>query len=153
MYYFFSWTARVVPRLPRWLLRFLPDLLGPLAWLLAAPARKQATRNALHVLGCEIKRTRAGRRRLRRVVRGMFYHSMINYLEIFTLPYLKRQEILQRAYGDHLEYLEEALALGKGVILFSAHLGPFEYMVQWFAANGHQVSIPVENLKDERMLR
>lgn len=153
MYYFFLWASRVVPRLPRWLMRLLPDVLGPLIWLLAVSTRKQATCNALHVLGPEVRSTRAGRRKLRRVVRGMFHHSMTNYLEIFTLPYLKRQEIIQRAYGDHLEYLEEALALGKGVILFSAHLGPFEYMVQWFAANGHQVSIPVENLKDERMLR
>jgi lauroyl/myristoyl acyltransferase len=153
MYYFFRWAARVVPRMPRWLLRLLPDVIGLLAWLLAVSARRQATVNALHVLGPDVRQTVAGRRKLRRVVRDMFRYSMSNYLEAFISPYLTRQEILHRVYTEHNEYLEEALALGKGVILFSAHFGPFEYMTQWFAASGHPVVIPVENLKDERMLR
>lgn len=153
MYYFFRWATRIVPRLPRWLLRALPALIGSLAWLVAVPARKQATINALHVLGPEGQRTRAGRRRLRHVVRGMFRNSVSNYLEAFLLPGLKPQEVLHRLSITHEECLEEALALGKGAILFSAHFGPFEYLAQWFAVNGYQVVIPVEKLKDERMLR
>lgn len=152
IYYCFLWASRVVPRLPRWLLRILPDIIGPLAWLFGVRARRQATINALHVLGPETRRTAAGRRRLRRVVRGMFRNSMSNYLEAFLLPTLSSQEVLHRVYGEHLEYLDEALALGKGVILCSVHFGPFEYMVQWFAAHGYQVVIPVENLKDQRLL-
>ena len=153
MYYFFLWATKIVPRLPRWLLRVLPAIIGPLAWLLIAPVRKRATSNALHVLGNEVRHTAAGRRKLRRVVRGMFRNSVSNYLEAFLVPTLKREEILQRVDAEQLEHLEEALALGKGVILFSAHFGPFEYVVQWFSANGYQVLVPVENLKDERLLR
>jgi len=153
MYFFFLWASRIVPLLPRCFLRLLPDILGPLAWLFAGRARRQATINARHVLGPEIQDTAAGRRRLRRVVRGMFRNSMSNYLEAFLTPALSCQEILHRVYAAHEEYLEEALALGKGVILFSAHFGPFEYMSQWLAAKGYQVIIPVESLKDERMLR
>lgn len=153
MYFFFLWASRIVPRLPRWFVDVLPDILGPLAWLFAVGARRQATSNARHVLGPEIQRTAAGRRRLRQVVRGMFRNSVRNYLEAFLIPTLSRQEVLHRVYGEHEEYLEEALAMGKGVILFSAHFGPFEYMVQWLAARGHEVVIPVEKLKDERMLR
>jgi lauroyl/myristoyl acyltransferase len=153
MYFLFLWASRIVPRLPRWLLRILPDLLGPLVWLFAVRARRQATINARHVLGPEIQQTAAGWRKLRRVVRGMFRNSISNYLEAFLTPTLSRQEILHRVYGEHEEYLEEALALGKGVILFSAHFGPFEYLAHWFAAKGYQVVIPVERLKDERILR
>lgn len=153
MYYFFLWATKIVPRLPRWFLRALPALIGPLAWLLIAPVRKRATSNALHVLGSEVRRTAAGRRKLRRVVRGMFRNSVSNYLEAFLLPTLKPQEVLRRVDAKHLENLEEALALGKGVILFSAHFGPFEYVAQWFAATGYQVLVPVETLKDERLLR
>lgn len=153
MYLFFLWASRIVPRLPRWFLRMLPDLLGPLAWLFAGRARRQATINARHVLGPEIQRTAAGRRRLRRVVRGMFRSSASNYLEAFLTPGLSHQEIFHRVYAEHEEYLEEALALGKGVILFSAHFGPFEYMAHWLAAKDYQVVIPVERLKDERLLR
>jgi lauroyl/myristoyl acyltransferase len=153
MYHFFRLAARVVPLLPEWFLLLLADLVGPLAWLFAVPARRQATINALYILGQDVQKTAAGRRKLRRVVRGMFRSSVGNYLEAFALPRWSQQKILQRADAEHREYLEEALALGKGVIIFSAHFGPFEYMAQWLAASGYQVSIPVEKLKDERMLR
>ena len=153
MYYLFAWASRIVPRLPRWLVRLLPDLIGPLAWLLAVPARKQATINALHVLGSEVQRTASGRRRLQRVVHGMFRYSVSNYLDVFLLPTLSHQEVLHRIYAAYPEYLEEALALGRGVILVTAHFGPFDYLVRWLSAHDYQVVIPVENLKDGRLLR
>lgn len=153
MYYLFLWAAWIVPRLPRWLLSRLPDVIGPLVWLVAVPARRQARRNALHILGVEVLQTASGRRRLRRVVRGMFHSSINNYLEAFLLPTFGSQRILYSLHVVHEELLEEALALGKGVILFSAHFGPFEYLAQWFRVKGYQVVIPVEKLKDERMLR
>jgi lauroyl/myristoyl acyltransferase len=153
MYYFLRCAAWLVPRSPRWLLRLLPVIIGPLAWLLAVSARRQATRNMSQVLGPEIRSTAAGRRRLRRVVRGQFRSSVGNYLDALLLPALDHQEFLQHISIEGGEYLEEALALGKGALLFSAHFGPFEYMNQWFEASGYQVTIPVEKLKDERMLR
>src|SRR5579883_2592530 len=153
MYHLFRWAAKIVPHFPLWLLRVLSDVIGPLAWLVATSARKQATVNALHVLGPEIQRTAAGRRKLRRVVRGMFCSNASNYLDAFKLPSMDVQEILQGFSIMHEEYLTEALALGKGAVLFSAHFGPFEYLARWFAAHGYQVVIPVENLKDERLLR
>lgn len=153
MYTFFRWASWIVPRLPRWFLRLLPLVIGPLAWLLGASVRKRATRNASHVLGPEIRSTAAGRRKLRRVVRAMLRNSVSNYLDALLLPTLDHHEFLQHVTIEGREYLEEALALGKGALLFSAHLGPFEYMNQWFAANEYQVTIPVEKLKDERMLR
>ena len=152
MYHFFRWAARLVPLLPRWLLRLLSGVIGPLAWLFGVPARRRATINARHVLGPEIERTAAGRRKLRRVVRGMFRNSISNYLDGFKLPAMDTQEILRYFSIAHEEYLTEALALGKGAVLFSAHFGPFEYLAYWFSAHGYQVVIPVENLKDERML-
>lgn len=153
MYYLFYWATRIVPRLPRWLLRRLPDVIGTLAWLLGTSARRQAVRNAAHVVGVEGRSTAAGRRQLRRVVRAMFRSSARNYLEAMRLPAVASTEIQQRVTIVGREYLEEALALGRGVILFSAHLGPFEYVNRWFAVNGYRVVIPVEKLKDERMLR
>src|SRR5579883_1977906 len=130
MYHLFRWAAKIVPHFPLWLLRVLSDVIGPLAWLVAAPARKRATINALHVLGPEVQRTAAGRRKLRRVVRGMFCSSVSNYLDAFKLPSMETRNILRGLSVVHEEYLTEALALGKGVILFSAHFGPFEYLAR-----------------------
>lgn len=153
MYAFFRWAAWIVPRLPRWFVRLLPSVIGPVAWLVGASVRRQATCNALHILGAEIRTTAAGRRKLRRVVRAMFRSSVNNYLDALLLPALEQHASLPGVTIEGREYLEEALALGKGALLFSAHLGPFESMNRWFTANGYQAVIPVEKLKDERILR
>lgn len=153
MYHLFRLATKIVPRLPRWLLRILPVLFAPLAYMAAGRARRQVTINVLHVLGNNIQKTATGRRKVRRVVRGVFYHSICNYLETFILPTQTHKDILRRVFIDGVSYLEEALALGKGAIVFTAHYGPFNYHAQWFAAKGYHVTIPVEKLADERMLR
>lgn len=152
MYNLFRLASVVLPRLPRWLLFALSSVIGIIAWLVASKARKQATANMIHVLGPEVLATRAGRRRLRRTVRGIFQNSVRNYLEVFSLPYVQPEWIERTIHIDGVEHLEAALALGKGVILFSAHLGPFDYLAQWLSVRGYQTTIPVEHLKDERML-
>jgi lauroyl/myristoyl acyltransferase len=153
MYHFFRLAAKIVPRLPRWFLRILPVLIGPLAWLVARGARRQSTINVRHILGLEAPPTLAERRKVQRIVRGVFRHSIINYLNAFSMPFLTQEEVVQSLSTVHEEYITEALALGKGAILFSAHFGPFEYLASWFTARGYEVVIPVEKLKDERMLR
>ncbi len=152
MYTLFRFASIVIPRLPRWFVLSLANLIGLVAWLLASKARKQATANMIHVLGPQVLATRAERRRLRRCVRGIFQNSARNYLEMFFLPYIQPESFLRSIDAEGVEHLEAALALGKGVILFSAHLGPFEFMVQWLSLKGYQVTIPVEQLKDQRML-
>lgn len=154
MYYFFRWGERIVPRLPPWLRRLLPTLLSPLAWLLATGPRKQAMCNASHILGVEMLHTATGRRRLRRVVRGMFRNTISNYLDTFLVPSIHwSSNNLHQPPLFHEEHLKEALSLGKGVIAFSAHFGPFTYLASWLVSLGYQVTIPVENLQDERVMR
>src|SRR5258707_3700707 len=154
MYNMFRFGSVIIPRLPRWFILALSIIIGAVAWLVAGKARKQATINMIHILGPEIQSTWAGRRKLRRTVRGMFQNSVRNYLEVFYLPYETPETILRRI--PHIagtRHLDEALERGKGVILFSAHFGPFDYLAQWFYASGYQLTIPVERLKDERMLQ
>ena len=153
MYRLFAFAAKTVPRLPLRLVLALSRLIGLVAWLLARKARRQATANILHVLGSDIRSTRDGRRKLRKTVRGMFQNNVRNYLEVLYLPSSKPEEILYSLHGiTGIDHLEEALARGKGVILVSAHVGPFNTLAQWFVAKGYSVTIPVEHLKDERML-
>src|SRR5438105_571177 len=152
MYNLFRLASIVLPRLPRWLLFALSSIMGIIAWLVASKARKQATSNMIHVLGPEVLATRAGRRRVRRTVRGIFQNSARNYLEVFSLPYVQSEWIERNIHIDGVEHLEAALALGKGAIVFSAHIGPFDYLAQWLSVRGYQTTIPVERLKDERML-
>lgn len=154
MYNLFRLGSVIIPRLPRWLVLALSIVTGTVAWLVAGKARKQATINMVHVLGPDIRSTLAGRRKLRRTVRGMFQNSVRNYLEVFYLPHETPETILRRIpHIAGVKHLDEALERGKGVILFSAHFGPFDYLAQWFYAKGYQPTIPVERLKDERMLQ
>jgi lauroyl/myristoyl acyltransferase len=152
MYILFRVAAVIVPRLPRSWIPALGLFFGWLAWLMAGRARKQATLNMLHVLGQEIRESRAGRRRLRRTVRQMFTNNVRNYLDGFRLPCTPAEEILGNIKSGGEEHLEAALARGKGVLIVSAHFGPFDYMSQWLAAKGYQLVIPVEQLKDRRLL-
>jgi lauroyl/myristoyl acyltransferase len=152
MYNMFRFAGMLIPRMPRWLVQALSRVIGVMAWLVASKARKQATINMTHVLGIQVLATRAGRRRLRRTVRGMFQQTLNNYLVAFSLPYLRPETLLRNIHVHDIEHLNAALALGKGVIIFSAHLGPFEHLVHWLALKGYSMTIPVEHLKDERML-
>jgi len=152
MYNIFRIASVVVPRLPRWLVPALANAFGFAAWLIARKARKQVTANMIHVLGPAVLSTRAGRGRLRRTVRGVFQNSARNYLEMFSLPYTPPEWIASHMDIEGVEHLEAALALGRGVILFSAHFGPIDYLAQWFSAKGYQMTIPVERLKDQRIL-
>ena len=153
MYRLYRFASIVVPRLPWSVVRVLSLLIGFAAWLFARGARKQAAINITHVLGPQVQSTRDGRKKLRRTVRKMFLYSARNYLETLRLPHLKPEEILNRIkHKEGLEHLDAALAQGKGAIIFTAHFGPFEYLAQWFVFNNYALTIPVEHLKDERML-
>src|SRR5712692_6030151 len=131
MYQLLRFASIIVPRLPHWLMPALVKMIGLAAWLIARKARKQATINMIHVLGPEVQTTRAGRRQLRRTVQSMFQNNVRNYLELFSLPHLQLETFMRHFEQiDGIEYIEGALALGKGAILYSAHFGPFDYMVQ-----------------------
>lgn len=152
MYYLFKIASVVIPRLPRWFVFPLASTIGLLAWLVASKARKQATANIIHVLGAKTLGTRAGRRKLRKTVRGMFRHSVQNYLEAFFLPSMQPEALLRNLDVEGMEYFEQALAVGKGVIIFTAHFGPFNFLSQWFSIKGYQPVIPVERMQDQRLL-
>lgn len=152
MYYLFRFATRIVPWLPRRLIYALGNVLGLIAWLVARKARRQATKNIVRVLGAQVRETSTGRRRLRRTVQGMFVHTTRNYLELFTLQSLSSEEILRTIRIEGWEHLDAALAQGKGVIIFVAHQGPFDYIIQYMGIKGYDLTIPVERLKDQRML-
>ncbi|MHB8597545.1 MAG: lysophospholipid acyltransferase family protein [Ktedonobacteraceae bacterium] len=152
MYKLFRIVVIVCRRLPHWAIEPIGSLGGLLFWFVAKGARKQATENMVHVLGEQTVHTRQGRRRLRRTVQGIFQNSVRNYLQAFALPTTTAKTIVDTMQVAGEDHLKDALARGKGVILFSAHFGPFDYLSQWIAIKGYDLTIPVENLKDRRML-
>jgi len=152
MYYLFKFASVVIPRLPRLFVSVLSYVAGIAAFFIATKARKQATINMIHVLGKEVVETSAGRRHLRRTVIKMFQNNVQNYMNLFIIPSISPEKILNSMVIEGVAHLEDALAKGKGLIMFTAHLGPFDFLVQWLSIKGFKTTIPVEHLKDERML-
>ncbi len=152
MYYLFRIAVIIAPRLPRWLSWLIAYIAGWVAWLVATKAREQAIQNMLYIPGPQILSSSAGRRRLQRSVQAKFRYNMMNYLTLFSLPARKPEQIVDSIIVAGVEHLKAALARGKGVVIFSAHMGPFDYIVQWMAIKGYDTTIPVEHLKDQRVL-
>ncbi len=152
MYYLFRIAVIIAPRLPRWLTWLIASIAGWVAWLVAAKARKQAQQNMLYVPGPQMLNSSAGRRRLRRSVQAKFRYNVMNYLALFSVSARKPEQIISDIVVEGVEHLEVALARGKGVVIFSAHMGPFDYIMQWMAIKGYDTTIPVEHLKDQRVL-
>jgi lauroyl/myristoyl acyltransferase len=149
----FRWAAKIVPKLPRRLRETVAVVIGTLGWLLARRQRKHVTANVTRVLGHSIPHSLFDGPRTQHIVRRVFCNCIRNYLDLLALPVVTRQEIVANLDVKGVENLEAALALGRGVVLFSAHLGPFEYLPVWFFARGYRMVIPVEKLRDERMLQ
>jgi lauroyl/myristoyl acyltransferase len=152
MYYVFRVATMAVPWLPEWLAHPLGVAAGWIAWCVARNARQHAVKNMVHVLGPQMRETRAGRKRLRHTVQAMFQHNVLNTLAVFSLPARTPAAILHDLHVEGVEHLDAALAQGKGVICFTAHLGPIDYLMQWLALHGYDVTVPVERLKDPRIL-
>jgi lauroyl/myristoyl acyltransferase len=152
MYYLFRIAVIVAPRLPRWLHWLIAYIVGSIAWLVATKARKQARQNMLYVCGPQMLNSGAERRRLRRSVQAKFRYNVMNYLALFSVPARRPEQILSDITVDGAEHLQAALARGKGVVIFSAHMGPFDYIMQWMAIKGYDTTIPVEHLKNQRVL-
>lgn len=139
-------------RLPRPLRRGLSMAAGTVAWAVAAEPRRNVTANVRRVLGVSSHPSLASRLRAQLIARRVFCNCVSNYFELFALPRLTRAEILGRIDVKGREYFEQAVSLGRGVIIASAHLGPFEYLPSWMPARGFEMVIPVEKIGDKKGL-
>ena len=152
MYYLLRLATIILPWIPERLRAYLAGSIGTLAWCIAHKARIQANNNQLHVLGQETQNTWQGQRKLRKTVRHMFQHNVRNYIEVCVLPHHTAIKHKRMAEEIGYEHIDAALAKGKGIIVITAHYGPFDHIVQSAAYRGYDVTIPVEELKDKRLL-
>jgi lauroyl/myristoyl acyltransferase len=156
MYWVAYRAAKIIPKLPRGLRRAVAVVVGSVAWMLARRERRNVVSNIRHVLALPDQRSLAARIRAQLIGRRIFCNCINNYLELFALPALTTKEVLERIDMNGIEYVLEAISYGQGVILFSAHLGPFETMpfamLRIFSQYSCEMVIPVEKVSDARML-
>lgn len=90
--------------------------------------------------------------RVRRDVRRAFQHAFLNYVDLFALERHDAPEMVDSIGVPDWTPFDVAEAKGKGIILFSAHLGNFDTVVQKLAMRGKRVLIPVENIEPPDLL-
>ena len=116
----FGWLTGLIAGIPAWLGYGIADLATEAHWQ-CFPARRHAALANLAVM-----MPRATRRERVRVARRMMrsYNRMM--YEFFRLPHMSRAELLRSVEISGREYLEEAIARGRGVIFASSHIGNWE---------------------------
>ena len=131
---------RVLPAAPvRWLARRVGELASVLAFRRRAIVMENLTWLA-PVLS-------AGDRR--RATRRTFANMLSAAVDLWRLPSLRPGELDALVGVEGREHLEAAVAMGRGVIVVTAHLGPYELAGAWLAHQGYSVHAVVEELDPE----
>ena len=125
-----------LPLLPSVLDRPIAMLGGTLAYR-ASPAARDAVRENLAIVAPQ-------RQDRERLVRQTFVEQVRHYLEIFRLARLDRATIRRTIVVTGWEHFTAAVARGQGVVVASGHIGPISVCGQIIAANGYEITLPVE---------
>ena len=149
-YYLFRLAGWICPLIPDRLGYWLFARFGDLVFLLTARKQQTYFYNLRRVLGDQ-----ASSAEINAVARRAFQNWMKNYYDFFRGHALTRNKIrAQLAAVEGMEYLEQAMAKGKGVVAGSAHFGSWD-MVLHLAATYLQTEIvvPNERLKPEKLFQ
>jgi len=142
LYYLYRLAGELVPRIPPHVGYPLFSIIGGIAYRLNARARAQVRSNIHHVLG-----DRASEALVARLARATFDYIAYNYYDLFRLPTLTEQQVSTMVHVTGWQNVEEALSLGKGVVMTSAHFGNIEIVLYAMLLRGVSITIPAERVE------
>jgi lauroyl/myristoyl acyltransferase len=137
-YWAYRLASLLAPVLPRRVGYALCDLFGELAYRLGASARCAVRANLSHVFRSRPPNS---------AIREAFRSQARSYLDTFVIPSLTPTALSRWATVDGLEYLDAALARGRGVILVGVHVGSPSLAAQVLAERGLKLSVVVEPIQ------
>lgn len=118
--------------------------LGHLVYHLISKNRKRAFENLSRVFGDEKTPDQ-----LEEIVKTCFENFVRSGFELVPYTYLSPEGRREYVHVIGKEKLDRALALGRGVISLSAHLGNFLIMMGRLAVEGYQVDLVVKATKNK----
>lgn len=124
------WLFLTTNLLPRLWARFRGWYLGNLLYLVLGRRRRIAKDNLVEHLGVT-------RRRAARIARRNFIKVARNLLDFIRLPHFRGRRRERWMTIEGLEHLEAARGEGRGLILATAHCGPWELAAAYISAHGH----------------
>lgn len=139
--------ARFAIRLPQWLslksLYFVADIFGKIGFCLMRKRRQIAYHNLQIAFG-----NSKTKRECYEIVKTIFRDTAKNVLEVAKLIYADPNFLKEIISIDGLEYLDNALSQGKGVVAISAHMGNFILIGPRLILEGHRFNLILRNPKD-----
>ena len=122
--------------------------LGAVLHATSPQLRRVLASNFRHVLGPD-----ASEEDVQAVVRRACVNYIKAHYDLFRLSRMSTEEILAMTRVEGREHMHRALDRGKGVIMFSAHFGNVDILIQIPRALGVPLSTPVEHIQPERLFR
>jgi KDO2-lipid IV(A) lauroyltransferase len=145
-YYAYRFLGAAMPRIPPRVGYALFDRLGKLSYEKSSTSRENVHDNLQHVLGPQAQPSR-----VEEVARQIFRHQARNYYDLFRVASLSGEQIRGLVTTHGLEHVDQALAAGKGVIMFTAHFGNIDIVMQMFALLEYPMTSVAERLKPEKL--
>jgi len=126
----------VFQSLPRRASLYLGKMIGRFGYCLASRRRILAIANLRMSLGGELKEEQ-----IREIARASFEFLGMNAAEFFKLPMLSSTNIGRYTSVEGEENLIDALAMDKGVLSLSGHIGNWDMLSAGLALRGYPVSL------------
>lgn len=149
-YYLFRLAGLICPRLPARLGYWLFARLGDLAYWFTFKNQTTYRYNLRRVLGDE-----ASPAQMNAVARRAYQNLLKNYFDLFRAHGLTKEKIAKQLAGvQGIEYLENAMKLGKGVIAGSGHFGAWDMVIQLAAVYlNTRIVVPNERIQPEKLFQ
>jgi len=124
---------------------------GRWVWRIS-PAQRRVTHANIRLAYGDTLDTRARAR----LGRASFENMGKTIFEFMRFPRLKTADILKRTHLVDIEFMDRALARGRGVIVATLHLSNWEFFAAAFVASGGPLAVvarPLDNARLERWVR
>ncbi len=137
----------IIERLPRDMALKLAGMIGELAAILDVKERKLAEENLRRAYGHKWSELK-----IRLVARDCFVKMALNTADVIQSRRWTAEDLRRLVDIEGMEYFDEALSRGKGLVAVTGHIGNFELMAAWFSSvKKISVSVIGRRLYDDRL--